>query len=132
MEKQDFTKKKRSQQDYNMPFKLAVISQVEKGELTYKQVQEIYGIQGKSTVLVWLRKYGNLDWKYPKENPLSLMQKEETPAQKIKRLEKELENERLKSEMLNYMIDLSDKQYGTAIRKKFSPKQSEGSSNKKG
>jgi hypothetical protein len=60
------------------------------------------------------------------------MQKEETPAQKIKRLEKELENERLKTEMLNYMIDLSDKQYGTAIRKKFSPKQSEGSSDKKG
>lgn len=132
MEKQDFTKKKRSQQDYNMPFKLAVISQVEKGELTYNQVQEIYGIQGKSTVLVWLRKYGNLDWKYPKSNPLSLMHKEETPAQKIKRLEKELENERLKTEMLNYMIDLSDKQYGTAIRKKFSPKQSEGSSDKKG
>jgi hypothetical protein len=35
--------------------------------------------------LFWLRKYGNLDWKYPKENPLSLMQKEETPAQKIRK-----------------------------------------------
>ena len=52
----------------------------------------------------------------------------ETPAQKIKRLEKELEEQRLKNEMLNYMIDLSDKQYGTSIRKKYSPKQSEDSS----
>ncbi|GLB53177.1 hypothetical protein NBRC110019_22170 [Neptunitalea chrysea] len=30
---------KRTQRDYNMAFKLAVISQVEKGELTYKQAQ---------------------------------------------------------------------------------------------
>jgi transposase len=42
-------------------FKLAVILQVEKGELTYKQAQKKYGIQGRSTVLVWLRKFGTLD-----------------------------------------------------------------------
>lgn len=53
----------------------------------------------------------------------------ETPVQKIKRLEKELEEQRLKNEMLNYMIDLSDKQYGIEIRKKYSPKQSEDSNN---
>jgi transposase-like protein len=124
-------RKKRSQRDYSMSFKLSVIDQIEKGDLTYQQAQDVYGIQGKTTVLVWLRKYGNLDWKYPKSSPVSKLRKEETPAQKIKRLEKELENERLKNEMLNYMIDLSDKQYGTAIRKKFSPKQSDSSSDKK-
>ena len=43
---------KRSQGDYNLGFKLAVISQVEKGELTYKQAQKKYGIQGRST-LFW-------------------------------------------------------------------------------
>jgi len=131
MGKKEETRKKRSQRDYSMSFKLSVIDEIEKGNLTYQQAQDLYGIQGKSTVLVWLRKYSNLDWKYPKSSPLSKMHKEETPAQKIKRLEKELENERLKNEMLNYMIDLSDKQYGTAIRKKFSPKQSGSSSDKK-
>lgn len=131
MGKKEETRKKRSQRDYSMSFKLSVIDEIEKGNLTYQQAQDLYGIQGKSTVLVWLRKFGNLDWKYPKSSPLSKMHKEETPAQKIKRLEKELENERLKNEMLNYMIDLSDKQYGTAIRKKFSPKQSGSSSDKK-
>jgi len=55
---------------------------------------------------------------------------EETPAQKIKRLERELEDERLKNGVLNKMIDISDQQYGTAIRKKFSPKPS-GTSSKK-
>lgn len=120
--------KKRTQRDYNMGFKLAVISQVEKGELTYKQAQKAYGIQGRSTVLTWLRKHGRFDW----HNPQTAMgpKSKETPAQKIKRLERELSDERLKNEILNTMIDISDQQYGTAIRKKFSPKQS-GASDKK-
>ena len=49
---------KRTQKDYTLAFKLAVVEQVEKGELTYKQAQDRYGIQGRSTVLVWLRKHG--------------------------------------------------------------------------
>ncbi|MFD0991706.1 hypothetical protein ACFQ1U_00670, partial [Tenacibaculum geojense] len=58
-------KKKRTQRDYNLGFKLAVVSQVEKGDLTYKQAQKKYSIQGRSTVLVWLRKHGTLDWSKP-------------------------------------------------------------------
>lgn len=130
MEKQEKQGKRRSQRDYNLGFKLAVISQVEKGDMTYKQAQKAYGIQGKSTVLVWLRKFGNLDWKNPISHSMTTPKSKETPAQKIKRLEKELEEQRLKNEMLNYMIELSDKQYGTSIRKKFLPKQSEGSNKK--
>lgn len=120
-------RKKRTQRDYNMSFKLAVVAQVEKGELTYKQAQNTYGIQGKSTVLVWLRKHGNLDW----SKPGLLMKSKETPAQKIKRLEKELADERIKNKILNTMIDISDQQYGTAIRKKYLAKQS-GNSSKQG
>ncbi|TKF29670.1 helix-turn-helix domain-containing protein, partial [Vibrio sp. F13] len=56
------TTSRRTQRDYSLAFKLTVISQVEKGEMTYKQAQEHYGIQGRSTVLVWLRKHGQLDW----------------------------------------------------------------------
>ena len=40
---------KRTQRDYTLAFKLAVVEQVEKGELTYKQAQARYGIQGRST-----------------------------------------------------------------------------------
>ena len=53
---------KRTQRDYTQAFKLAVVEQVEKGELTYKQAQDRYGIQGRSTVLVWLRKHGRQGW----------------------------------------------------------------------
>ena len=122
-------KKKRTQRDYNMGFKLAVISEVEKGELTYKQAQKKYGIQGRSTVLVWLRKHGNLDWNKPAL--LMKSKSKETPAQKIKRLERELEDERLKNKVLNTMIDMSDGQYGTSIRKKYLSQQSSASDKNK-
>ena len=122
---------KRSQRDYTMTFKLQVVSEVEKGELTYRQAQFHYGIQGRSTVLVWLRKHGNLDWSKPSMHHL-MSKSKETPAQKIKRLERELSDERLKNTMLNTMIDISDEQYGTQIRKKHSTKQStEPGKNKK-
>lgn len=53
---------KRTQRDYSLAFKLSVVDHVEKGEMTYMQAQDRYGIQGRSTVLVWLRKHGKLDW----------------------------------------------------------------------
>ena len=114
--------KKRTQRDYTLGFKLSVISQIEKGEMTYKQAQTAYGIQGKSTVLVWLRKHSNLDWINPQitMGPTS----KETPAQKIKRLEKQLADEKLKNTILNGMVDIMDNQYGAGLRKKYLPNQS--------
>lgn len=55
----------------------------------------------------------------------------ETPFQKIKRLEKELADERLKNDILNEMIEMSDQQHGTSTRKKFLTKQSKKSSSRK-
>lgn len=124
-------RRKRTQKDYTMGFKLSVVRQVEKGEFTYKQAQETYGIQGKSTVLVWLRKYGNLDWSKPKINQMNTPKSKETPAQKIKRLERELEDEKLRNKILNTMIDISDSQYGTSIRKKYLSQQSNASGKNK-
>jgi len=118
MKETESKRKKRTQCDYNLGFKLAVVSQIEKGEMTYKQAQVSYGIQGKTTVLVWLRKHGSLDWSHPEVYAMKNPKAKETPAQKIKRLEKELADERLKNEILNKMIEISDQQYGTAIRKK--------------
>jgi transposase-like protein len=116
---------KRTQRDYNLGFKFALVNEVEKGNYTYRQIQKAYGIQGRSTVFVWLRKYGTLDWSQP--NLHHMPKSKETPAQKIKRLERELEDERLKNLLLNTMIDVSDKQFGTSIRKKLSSQQSKSS-----
>jgi hypothetical protein len=59
-------------------------------QLHLKQIQKSYGIQGISTVLVWLRKYGTLDLSNP--NLRQMQKSKETPAQKIKRLERQLED----------------------------------------
>ena len=125
MKSNDNKQVKRSQRDYHLGFKLALVSEVEKGNYTYKQIQKIYGIQGRSTVLVWLRKYGTLDWNNP--NVVQKTKTKETPAQKIKRLERELEDQKLRNLLLNTMIDVSDKQFGTSIRKKLSSQQSKSS-----
>jgi len=123
MKETENTRERRSQRDYSLGFKLQVVSEVEKGDYTYKQAQNHYGIQGRSTVLVWLRKYGNLDWSKPIiRQPMK--SKEESPAQKIKRLERELSDEKLKNRVLNAMIDMSDQSHGTQIRKKYSTQQS--------
>ena len=53
---------KRTQRDYTLACKLTVVEQVEKGGLTPKQAQPRYGIQGRSMVLVWLRKHGRQGW----------------------------------------------------------------------
>ena len=71
MDNKTHTPRKRSQRDYTLGFKLSVIEQIEKGEITNKQAQARYGIQGRSTVLVWLRKHGKLDWSRPSELPMS-------------------------------------------------------------
>jgi len=110
---------KRSQRDYPLAFKLSVVEQIEKGEMTYKQAQKCYGIQGKSTVLTWLRKHGRLDWSKPM-NHLAMPKSKETPAQKIKRLEKELEDEKLKNFIYGEMVDLVQREYGINMRKKYS------------
>ena len=55
MDNSENTHRKRTQRDYTLGSKLQVVASVEKGDMTYKQAQRIYGIQGRSTVLTWLR-----------------------------------------------------------------------------
>src|SRR6266487_916137 len=105
---------KRTQKDYSLPFKLQVIEEVEKGELTYKQAQRKYGIQGRTTVLAWLRKHGSLDWKTD-----NTMKGKETPYQKIRELEKRLKRLEKEKEILNKAIEIADEQLGTDIKKKY-------------
>ena len=109
------THSKRTQRDYTLAFKLSVVDQVEKGDMTYKQAQKHYGIQGRSTVLVWLRKHGTLNWNTPSERIMS----KETPEQKIKRLERELKDKEDHIYLLDETIKYVDRVKGTKFRKKL-------------
>ncbi len=114
---------KRTQRDYSLAFKLSVVEQVEKGDLTYKEAQRRYGIQGRSTVLVWLRRHGLQDWAHPSGRALSgsAMSKREarplTPEQRIRELETQLKEAREKASLFEAVLDVMRKDYGIVVKK---------------
>lgn len=120
---------KRTQRDYSLTFKLAVVDQIEKGELTYNQAQQRYGIQGRSTVLVWLRKHGRQDWSQGASIRADRSQavtdpKDLTPEQRIKELEQQLQFMSQKAQFFEAVVDVLKKDYGVSIVKKRPSKSS--------
>jgi transposase-like protein len=110
------TERKRTQRDYSLAFKMEVIGEVEKGRLTYKEAQAHYGIQGRSTVLTWLRKHGTLDWQ--NTDP---MKGKQSPQARIKELERRIKRLEAEKTILNLVIDKADEMLGADIRKKHLP-----------
>jgi transposase len=125
---------KRSQRDYTLAFKLSVVDQIEKGELTYKEAQRRYGIQGRSTVLVWLRKHGHQRWgamassSCMSHSSNSDRPKPLTPEQRIKELEVQLKDAQEKAQLFEAMLDVLKKDYGVRVVKKPLGKSSRKSS----
>lgn len=115
---------KRTQRDYSLTFKLTVVDEVEKGCLTYQQAQDKYGIQGCSTVLVWLRKHGQLDWSkgtpkfMTKGGHMAEFNSPPTPEQRIKELEKQLEDAKLKADFFEAVVNVMERDYGVKVTKK--------------
>lgn len=124
---------KRTQKNYTMSFKLQIVQEIERGLISITQVKKDYGIQSRSTIVQWLRKFGNFDWE--NQTP-SIMSK--SPEQKIMELEakvKLLEKQKALLERQSYiadnkaiifdmMINLAEKEYQIDIRKNSSPEQS--------
>lgn len=123
---------KRSQKDYTLSFKLQVVREVESGQLSTTSAQRQYGIQARSTIVAWLRKYGNFDWE--NQTPSNMPK---TPEQRVLELEakvKLLEKQKSLLERQNYiadqkaiifdmMIDIAEKEYKIDIRKNLPPEQ---------
>lgn len=114
---------KRTQRDYSLAFKLSVVEQIEKGEMTYKEAQRRYGIQGRSTVLVWLRKHGLQDWETPSGRGTSSPSMPDrtpralTPEQRIKELESQLRQANEKAALFEAVIDILRKEHGLTVKK---------------
>ena len=124
---------RRKQSDYSISLKLQIVKEVEQGKMSVCGAQRHYGIQGRSTVLTWLRKYGNFDWENqtPSNMPKSPEQKIMELEAKVKLLEKQksfLEQQAHVSDskaiIFDMMIDLAEKEYQIDIRKNSPPGQS--------
>jgi transposase len=124
---------KRTQRDYPLSLKLQIVQEIERGELSTRAAQRKYSIQSRSTLINWLRKYGNFDWE--NQTPSNMPK---TPEQKIMELEakvKLLEKQKTlleqqahiadsKAIIFDMMINLAEKEYQIDIRKNLPPGQS--------
>ena len=124
---------KRTQKDYTMSFKLQIVQEIERGELSTHAACRKYGIQARSTIVQWLRKFGNFDWENqtPSNMPKSPEQKIMELEAKVRLLEKQktfLEQQAFvadkKAIIFDMMIDIAEKEYQIDIRKNSSPEQS--------
>lgn len=114
-------KSKAPQNKYSEAFKRAVVCEYERGNLNKDQIQVKYGIGGNSRVLEWCRKYGKLH--YPKAGALGRPMKA-PQKQRIKDLEKQLPDAKLKLIAYEKLIEITEKEEGISILKKVEAKQS--------
>jgi transposase-like protein len=105
---------------YSEAFKRAVVADYEKGILNKDQIQAKYCIGGNSRVLEWCRKYGKLH--YPKLSAVGRPMKD-PQKQRIKELDKQLEDARLKVLAYEKLISIAEKEEGISILKKDAAKQ---------
>ena len=131
---------KRTQKDYTMSFKLKIVQEIERGKISISDVKIKYGIQSRSTIVQWLRKFGNFDWE--NQAPLNMPKSSEQQIMeleiKVKLLEKQkalMERQAYvadkKAIIFDMMIDIAEKEYQIDIRKNLPPEQSTISKNNK-
>ena len=121
---------KRTQKDYSLSLKLQIVTEIEQGRLGTSQAQKKYGIQSYSTVLGWLRKYGNFDWenqtpsnmsKTPEQRLMELEQEVLLLKKQKAFLEKQVERSDKKVILFDMMISVAEEEFNIPIRKKYKP-----------
>jgi len=129
---------KRTQKDYSLSLKLQIVKEIEFGNLGITDSLKKYAIQSRSTVVNWLKKYGNFDW----DNQIAM---QKTPEQRIIELEAEvklLQKQKAllerqvyiadkKAVFFDMMIDLAESEYQIDIRKNSASAQSATSAEQK-
>ena len=110
-------------QKYSDAFKKMVVQEYERGILNKDELQRKYGIGGNSRILTWCRKFGKLH--YPQKGQNTGRPMKDPQQQRIKELEKQLAEEKLKVEAYEKLIEIAEQQEGISILKKGVAKQLE-------
>lgn len=113
---------------YSHEFKLQVIKEVLSGKTSKEAARKKYGIKSKSGILNWMRKFGLSEYKSIPDY-FERMKKDETTdnealKQRIRELERALEDAQMKSAIYSKMIEVAERDLKISIRKKPSTKQS--------
>lgn len=121
---------KRKVNSYTDDFKLKVVQEYLMSDATVSEVQKKYGIRCRSCISDWVRKFG---LHKPTEREIEFEkamkgQSQKTPREQELELEnsqlkKELEKERLRTVVLNKMIDIAERDLKIKVRKNSGAKQ---------
>lgn len=106
---------------YSESFKRMVVKEYERGILNKDQLKIKYGLGGKSRVLEWCRIYGKLH--YPIKGIYDGRPMKDPQKQRIKELERQLEEEKLKVLAYQKLISIAEQEEGISILKKDVTKQ---------
>lgn len=114
-----------------MSFKLSVVQEIERFELSIHGAMRKYGIQSYSTILNWVRKFGNFD----RALQVATMKKINSPEQELLELraevevlkkqkvfmERELNNRLQKAIMFDAIVQVVQEDYDIDLLKKVTP-----------
>jgi len=129
-------KNKKEYRSYTDEFKWRVVQDVLAGHLTKEEARRVYQIRSKSAILEWMRSFSGVkDYRQPVsvDQDLSIMEKskiEQEHREEIKRLKQELENERLRGDLWQKIVEVAEEELQLDIKKKFGAKLSQDSKQK--
>jgi len=110
-------------------FKLKVVQEYLETSISGKDLMDKYQIRGHGCINKWIRKFGlskpdqtQIDIQRTMKEESSKTAKERALELKVKQLEKELDNEKLRTLALNTMIDIAERDLHIPIRKKSGAK----------
>lgn len=109
---------------YSESFKKMVVDEVQRGN-SKDSIKRKYNIGGKTTILNWCRKYGNLNYfGFNRYNNMKTNEDETSRMkQRVSELERALSDAYLKIESQEIMIELAERNLQIDIRKNFGAKQ---------
>ena len=110
-------------QRFSIALKHEICDLVSSGEMSMTEARRHFHIKGHSTILDWMRKFGYLETHQAMSQP-SKNEDPEALAAGIRALEAQLKEEKLKTQLLDAMIDIAEDQLNINIRKKSDTKQS--------
>jgi transposase-like protein len=108
---------------YSDEFKKGVVKEVILGQISQEGARRKYGIGGSMTLPRWIAKYGCM---IPQdEEPSKIGEKSKSElALEIEQLKRQLSYEKLRSQVLDTMITVAEREFKIPIRKKPGAKQS--------
>jgi transposase-like protein len=106
---------------YSLAFKKKIVQELCKGLLNRVELRAKYGIGGKSTITRWSEQFANLQYK---DKALVGRPMKDKLKQRIKELERQLEDEKFKVLAYETLIEIVKREDGIDLLKKDGAKQS--------